>query len=99
MFQPGHKVPIILWMSNFRYTNEPSQSRRGSRASETETIACSPRRASIIAAKKNSKGSLNGAERNQDVVSPTTMLRAKIDSLPFERDDSIPVRDIQLFLV
>ncbi len=85
----------LIFYHTFSHTNESScqQSRRSSRASETtDAIVCSPRRASILAAKKNSKGSLNGVERAQEIVSPTTMLRAKIDSLPLEKDDSIPVR-------
>lgn len=81
--------PVLLPAPKLVEKKTGHKSRRSSRASETETIVCSPRRASILAAKKNSQGSLKAVERSQDLVSPTTVLRAQIDSLPAEQDDTV----------
>ncbi|PVG04833.1 hypothetical protein CPB86DRAFT_19212 [Serendipita vermifera] len=71
-----------------------SSSRRGSINTNPPDIVCSPRRTAIIAGKKkSSKGNLNGAEDalEQELISPTTLLRAKIDALPSEQEDSFPI--------
>ncbi|KAG8867305.1 hypothetical protein FRC20_006160 [Serendipita sp. 405] len=62
------------------------KSRRGSVNSDA-TIACSPRRAAIIAGKRNSsKTSLPTVDQIHEIVS-TAALRAQIDALPLENQD------------
>ncbi|KAG8844338.1 hypothetical protein FRB91_002677 [Serendipita sp. 411] len=83
-----HDLPTLLpaaMITEKKVSHRP-KSRRGSVNSDA-TIACSPRRAAIIAGKRNSsKTSLPTVDQIHEIVS-TAALRAQIDALPLENQD------------